>query len=169
MTGTTGDEDRAWMRRALDEARRAAERGEVPVGAVIVGPDGHAFADHNRTREAADPTAHAEVRVIRAAAERLCDWRLLDHTLYVTLEPCAMCAGAIVLARVPRVVFAAPDPKAGMCGSLDNLVQDARLNHSADLEAGLLAEESSELLRSFFAARRDPSAGNAADVRDVAP
>lgn len=154
MTGATGDADLAWMRRALDEARRGAERGEVPVGAVMVAPDGVAFADHNRTREASDPTGHAEVRVIRAAAERLGDWRLLDHTLYVTLEPCAMCAGAIVLARIPRVVFAAPDPKAGMCGSLENLVQDARLNHRVELEAGLLEEASAELLRAFFAARR---------------
>lgn len=154
MTGSTGEADLAWMRRALDEARRGAERGEVPVGAVLVGPGGDAFADHNRTREASDPTAHAELRVIRAAAERLGDWRLLEHTLYVTLEPCAMCAGAIVLARIPRVVFAAPDPKAGMCGSLENLVQDARLNHRVDLETGLLEEASADLLRGFFAGRR---------------
>jgi len=151
------------MRRALDEARRGAERGEVPVGAVLVGPDGLAFADHNRTREVSDPTAHAEVRVIRAAAERLGDWRLLDHTLYVTLEPCAMCAGAIVLARIPRVVFAAPDPKAGMCGSLENLVQDARLNHRVELEAGLLEEASADLLRGFFAARRGGGAAGEGD------
>jgi tRNA(adenine34) deaminase len=151
------------MRRALDEARRGAERGEVPVGAVLVGPDGRAFADHNRTREASDPTAHAEVRVIRAAAERLGDWRLLDHTLYVTLEPCAMCAGAIVLARIPRVVFSAPDPKAGMCGSLENLVQDPRLNHRVELEAGLLEEASADLLRGFFAVRRRGGAVGAAD------
>ena len=164
MTGTTGEADVAWMRRALDEARRASERDEVPVGAVLVGPEGRAFADHNRTREASDPTAHAEMRVIRAAAERSGDWRLLDHTLYVTLEPCAMCAGAIVLARIPRVVFAAPDPKAGMCGSLENLVQDARLNHRVELVAGLLEEASAELLRGFFVARRGGRDGGAAGV-----
>jgi tRNA(adenine34) deaminase len=169
VTGTAGEADRAWMRRALDEARRAAEREEVPVGAVLVGPDGLACADHNRTREAADPTAHAEVRVIRAAAGRLGDWRLLEHTLYVTLEPCAMCAGAIVLARIPRVVFAAPDPKAGMCGSLENLVQDPRLNHRVELEAGLLEEESAELLRMFFAARRGSELGESAPGEAVSP
>lgn len=146
--------DHEHMERALQEARVGAERDEVPVGAVLVAPDGAAFADHNRTREVADPTAHAEVRVIRRAAERLGDWRLLDHTLYVTLEPCAMCAGAIVLARIPRLVFAAGDPKAGMCGSLDNLVQDARLNHRVVVESGLLSEQSSALLREFFGARR---------------
>jgi tRNA(adenine34) deaminase len=146
--------DREQMERALSEARLGAERDEVPVGAVLVAPDGTVHADHNRTREATDPTAHAEVRVIRRAAERLGDWRLLDHTLYVTLEPCAMCAGAIVLARIPRLVFAARDPKAGMCGSLDNLVEDERLNHRVTVEAGLLADEASELLREFFGARR---------------
>ena len=149
--------DADWMRRALEEARLGAERDEVPVGAVLVAPDGTAFVDHNRTREAADPTAHAEIRVIRAAAGRLGDWRLLDHTLYVTLEPCAMCAGAIVLARIPRVLFAATDPKAGMCGSLGNLVQDPRLNHRVELESGLLQEEAASMLKAFFAARRTPS------------
>ncbi len=142
------------MERALTEARLAAERNEVPVGAVLVTADGTVLADHNRTREASDPTAHAEMLVIRAAARRLGDWRLLDHTLYVTLEPCAMCAGAIVLARIPRLVFAAPDPKAGMCGSLANLVQDPRLNHRVELDAGLLEAEASALLKRFFAARR---------------
>jgi tRNA(adenine34) deaminase len=112
------------------------------------------FEDHNRTRELADPTAHAEMLVLRAAADRLGDWRLEDHTMFVTLEPCAMCAGALVLARVPRLVVGAPDPKAGMCGSLGNLVQDARLNHRVDLRGGVLAEESGELLRRFFHARR---------------
>jgi tRNA(adenine34) deaminase len=151
------------MGRALDEARLGAERDEVPVGAVLVAPDGTVFADHNRTREASDPTAHAELRVIRQAASRLDDWRLLDHTLYVTLEPCAMCAGAIVLARIPRLVFAALDPKAGMCGSLENLLQDPRLNHRVELAPGLMEEEASALLKGFFAARRgsqQPASGS---------
>jgi tRNA(adenine34) deaminase len=147
------------MERALAEAIRGARSDEVPVGAALVAPDGTVFADHNRTRETADPTSHAEVRVIRRAAERLGDWRLLDHTLYVTLEPCAMCAGAIILARIPRLVFAARDPKAGMCGSLENLVQDERLNHRVTVETGLLNDRASNLLRDFFAVRRRSPAG----------
>ena len=160
MTEPFAPLDREHMERALAEARLGAERDEVPVGAVLVAPDGTVFADHNRTREAADPTAHAEVRVIRRAAERLGDWRLLGHTLYVTLEPCAMCAGAIVLARIPRLVFAARDSKAGMCGSLDNLVEDERLNHRVAVEAGLLSDQASALLREFFGARRRSAAGS---------
>ena len=156
------------MDRALAEARLGAERGEVPVGALLVAPDGTAFADHNRTREVSDPTAHAEIRVIRAAAEKLGDWRLLDHTLYVTLEPCAMCAGAIVLARIPRLVFAAADPKAGMCGSLANLVQDSRLNHFVELEPGVGADAASRRHREFFAARRG-GPGTASVTSDGAP
>jgi tRNA(adenine34) deaminase len=148
------ERDIAWMRRALAQAERGAAEDEVPVGAVLVGPGGRAFEDHNRTRGNADPTAHAEMLVLRAAAARQGDWRLEGHTLYVTLEPCAMCAGAIVLARVPRLVYGASDPKAGMCGSLENLVQDPRLNHAVELEAGVLAEPSGELLREFFRARR---------------
>ena len=148
------DADVAWMRRALGLDERAAAEDEVPVGAVLVAPDGTAFEDHNRTRGDADPTAHAEMLVLRAAAEDQGDWRLEEHTLYVTLEPCAMCAGAIVLGRVPRLVYGAVDPKAGMCGSLDNLVQDPRLNHTVELTGGVLAEECGELLRSFFRARR---------------
>jgi tRNA(adenine34) deaminase len=154
------------MERALAEARLGAERGEVPVGAVLVAPDGRSVADHNRTRETADPTAHAEMLVIRAAAERLGDWRLLDHTLYVTLEPCAMCAGAIVLSRIPRLVFATADPKAGMCGSLEDLVRDPRLNHAVEVETGLAAEEASGLLKRFFAARRAWEAGSGSGPGD---
>jgi tRNA(adenine34) deaminase len=147
-------EDDVWMSRALDLARAAAERGEVPVAAVIV-RDGLVLAESaNRTITDSDPTAHAEVTVIRAAASAEGDWRLLDTTLYVTLEPCAMCAGAIVLARVPRVVFGAMDPKAGMGGSLDNLLQDGRLNHRCEVTAGVRAEESGMLLKRFFRARR---------------
>lgn len=149
--------DRLWMDRALARAREAAASGEVPVGAVVVSPGGKAFEDRNRTRELSDPTAHAESLAIRRAAAFLCDWRLEGHTLYVTLEPCAMCAGAIVLARIERVVFGAVDPKAGMCGSLGNLVQDARLNHRVELITGVGADEASELLKSFFAERRGRS------------
>jgi len=148
------ESDLHWMERAVELAREAAAHEEVPVGAVVVAPDGTAFEERNRTRELADPTAHAEMLAIRRAAAHQGDWRLEAHTLFVTLEPCAMCAGAIVLSRVDRVVFAAHDPKAGMCGSLGNLVQDGRLNHSVQLVAGVRAEEASALLRSFFAERR---------------
>lgn len=142
------------MARALELARAGALRGEVPVGAVIV-RGGEVIAEsHNRTVEDCDPTAHAEAVAIRAAARRLGDWRLEDCTLYTTLEPCALCAGAAVLARIPRLVFGATDPKAGMAGSLGNLVQDPRLNHRVELLGGVLAEESGELLRDFFRARR---------------
>lgn len=143
-----------WMEIALEEARRGAARGEVPVGAVVVCGGELVARDHNRTREAADPTAHAEVRALRAAAAKLGDWRLSDCALYVTLEPCAMCAGAIVLARIHQLVFAAHDPKAGMCGSLGNLVQDERLNHRVAVDSGVLAEESGALLREFFQEKR---------------
>lgn len=142
------------MRRALAQAERAAEAGEVPVGALLLAPDGTVFEDHNRTRELSDPAAHAEMLVVRAAARALGDWRLEGHVLFVTLEPCAMCAGALVLARIARLVYAAADPKAGMCGSLENLVQDARLNHRVSLTGGVLAEESAVLLRTFFQTRR---------------
>jgi len=142
------------MARALELARAGALRGEVPVGAVIV-RGGEVIAEaHNRTNLDSDPTAHAEALAIRSAARRLGDWRLEDCTLYTTLEPCAHCAGAVVLARIPRLVFGAADPKAGMAGSLDNLVQDPRLNHRVELRSGVLAEESAELLRGFFRARR---------------
>ena len=146
--------DTHWMERALALAREAARCGEVPVGAVVVSPDGTAHEGHNRTRDLSDPTAHAEVLAIRRAADRLGDWRLEGHTLYATLEPCAMCAGAIVLSRIERVVFGARDPKAGMCGSLGNLVQDERLNHAVELASGIGAEESARLLKTFFADRR---------------
>lgn len=142
------------MARALEQARLAAVRGEVPVGAVLVLGDRMVAEGHNRTATHHDPTAHAEVVVLRQAARRQGDFRLEHTTLYVTLEPCAMCAGALVLARVPRVVYGAPDPKAGMAGSLDNLLQDPRLNHRCALTAGVLAAASGELLRAFFRARR---------------
>ncbi len=143
-----------WMSRALLQARAAAARAEVPVGAVIVRAGDVLGEGHNRTITDADPTAHAEVVAIRQAAATVGDWRLIDCTLYVTLEPCAMCAGAIVLARIPRVVYGARDPKAGMVDSLGNLLRDPRLNHRCEVAAGVLAEESSELLKGFFRERR---------------
>ncbi len=147
-------DDSRWMAIALEEARAGGKLAEVPVGAVVV-RDGKVLArHHNRTRELADPTAHAEVLALREAAEQLGDWRLSGCTLYVTLEPCAMCAGAIVLSRLERLVFATPDPKAGMCGSLENLVQDERLNHRVVLETGVMAEAAADLMREFFRERR---------------
>jgi tRNA(adenine34) deaminase len=146
--------DERFMGIALDEARRCAEWGDVPIGCAIV-RGGEVLATAGNQREGAeDPTAHAEVVAIRHAAAELRTWRLETCTLYVTLEPCAMCAGAIVLARLDRVVFGTTDPKAGFAGSLGNLVQDPRLNHEATLVSGVLAEESGELLRAFFQARR---------------
>lgn len=142
------------MARALELARTGALRGEVPVGAVIVRGGDVVAEAHNRTVEDCDPTAHAEALAIRSAARRLGDWRLEDCTLYTTLEPCAHCAGAVVLARIPRLVFGAADPKAGMAGSLENLVQDPRLNHRVELRGGVLGEESAALLRGFFRSRR---------------
>ena len=149
-----GNDDRLWMGRALELARAAYVRDEVPVGAVLVREGRMVAEGHNRTFTDADPTAHAEVVVIRDAARAQGDFRLLDCTLYVTLEPCAMCSGALVLARVPRVVYAATDPKAGMAGTLGNLLQDERLNHRCRLTGGVEAEASAELLRAFFRERR---------------
>lgn len=142
------------MARALERAREARTVGEVPVGAVLV-REGRILAEaHNRTITWTDPTAHAELVAIRAGAGRLGDWRLLETTLYVTLEPCAQCAGAIVLARIPRVVYGAADPKAGMAGSLGNLLEDSRLNHQAEVRGGVLAAEAARLLQDFFRERR---------------
>ena len=142
------------MRRAMELAQRAAEEGEVPVGAVVV-VDGTIVGEGwNRPIGAADPTAHAEIQAMRAASAALRNYRLLDSTLYVTLEPCPMCVGAIFHARVRRVVFGAKDPKTGAAGSVVDLFAEEKLNHHATVEGGLLAEECSELLRRFFAARR---------------
>lgn len=151
-----GPFDGAMMERALVLARQAAEAGDVPVGAVVFETrTGAVLGEGLNTREASgDPTGHAEVVAIRAAAQRLGDWRLNDCTLAVTLEPCAMCAGAIVNARVGRVVYGAPDPKAGCAGSLMRLTEDPRLNHRVSPVRGLLADLSSEMLRSFFKERR---------------
>jgi tRNA(adenine34) deaminase len=143
-----------FMRLALREASLALEHEDVPIGAVVV-HDGEVIGlGHNERELRADPTAHAEMIALREAARRLESWRILDSVLYVTLEPCAMCAGAIVLARVPRVVFGARDPKAGAAGSVLNVLATEQLNHRPQVEEGLLAEESADLLRAFFAARR---------------
>jgi tRNA(adenine34) deaminase len=153
-------DDRFWMNEALAEARRAAEIGEVPIGAVIV-REGEApeiseiiGRGHNRREIDRDPLAHAEILAIRQAAEKVGGWRLTGCTMYVTLEPCAMCAGALVNSRIERLVFAAPDPKAGWCGTLGNLVQDPRLNHRLELTAGVGEDESAALLRGFFSLLR---------------
>jgi tRNA(adenine34) deaminase len=146
--------DEYFMRLALREAERAMEHDDVPIGAVIV-HDGEVLASGRNEREQRqDPTAHAEVLALREAAGRLGSWRVLDSVLYVTLEPCAMCAGAIVLARVPRVVFGAWDPKAGAAGSVLDVLAQPQLNHRPEVAGGLLAEECGALLSSFFARRR---------------
>ena len=142
------------MALALEEARRAESHGDVPIGAAIY-RDGELLARAGNERELRkDPTAHAEVLAIRAAAERLGGWRLPGTTLYVTLEPCAMCAGAIVLARIPTVVFGTPDPKAGAAGSVLDVLAEPALNHRPQVRGGVLEAECGALLRGFFAARR---------------
>jgi len=144
------------MRAALDEARLALASGDVPVGALVLDADGTVVGRGHNLREATgDPTAHAEVLALRDAAARLGTWRLDGCTLVVTLEPCTMCAGAIVLARLPRLVLGAWDPKAGATGSVHDLVRDRRLNHQVEVVGGVLEEECGALLREFFAARRD--------------
>ena len=142
------------MLEALREAERAGRRGEVPVGAVVVGAGRVLGRAGNAIEAAQDPTAHAEMLALRQAATALGTRRLLETTLYVTLEPCAMCAGAAVLARVPRLVFGAADPKAGACGSLRNVAEDPRLNHRCQVRGGVLERECAELLKGFFVALR---------------
>lgn len=138
------------MQEAIDEAKKAEQIGEVPIGAVIVKNGEVIGRGHNRREIDNDPTAHAEMIAIREASERTGAWRLLECTLYVTLEPCPMCAGAIVQARVPVVVYGAPDPKAGCAGTLMNLLQEERFNHRVDVVDGVLREECGELLSEFF-------------------
>jgi len=146
--------DEYFMRLALREAERALEHDDIPVGAIVVLDGEVVGTGHNEREVRADPTAHAELIALRDAARALGTWRVLESVLYVTLEPCAMCAGAIVLARVPRVVFGASDPKAGAAGSVLDVLGEPRLNHRPQVESGLLAEECADLLRSFFASRR---------------
>jgi tRNA(adenine34) deaminase len=146
--------DEYFMRLALREAQRAAEHEDVPIGAVVAHSGELIAAGHNERELRQDPTAHAEIIAVREAARILGSWRVLDAVLYVTLEPCAMCAGAIVLARIPRVVFGASDPKAGACGSVLDVLGESRLNHRPEVAAGLLAGECGALLSGFFASRR---------------
>jgi tRNA(adenine34) deaminase len=156
VSTTTGlfGRDEYFMRLALREAERSTGHDDVPIGCVITHSGEVIAAAPNERELRGDPTAHAEVVAIRQAAEKLGGWRLHDTVLYVTLEPCAMCAGAIVLARVPRVIYGAPDPKAGAAGSVLDVLGEPRLNHRPEVAGGLLAGESSALLRDFFASRR---------------
>ena len=143
------------MRLALEAAREAAEGGDVPVGAVLLDNSGEAVTiDRNRREELSDPTAHAEMLVLSRRSREVGDWRLTGHTLVITLEPCPMCAGAAVWARLERIVYGAADPKAGAAWSLYNIPQDRRLNHRVELVEGVLASESGALLEKFFASRR---------------
>ena len=149
------ERDLYFMREALREAEAAARKGEVPVGAILVSEEGDLLARaHNQPISLCDPTAHAEILALREGAKRLGNYRLLGTTLYVTLEPCPMCAGALVYARVKRLVFGARDAKSGACGSIYNIVNDERLNHRLEVISGLLEEEAAKLLRDFFKIRR---------------
>jgi tRNA(adenine34) deaminase len=147
--------DATFMREALSLARRAAASGEVPVGAVVVKDGTVVGCGHNQPVSAQDPTAHAEVIALRKAAEQIGNYRLAGCDLYVTLEPCTMCAGAIMHARIGRVIYGTPDPKSGACGSVVDLFAESRLNHHATVVGGVLAEESAQLLQEFFSVRRD--------------
>jgi tRNA(adenine34) deaminase len=149
-TGTAAITDDRWMNAALDEARRAVDEGEVPVGAVVVMGERIVGRGHNRTEALKDPTAHAEVLAIGAAARSLGVPRLTGATIYVTMEPCPMCAGAIVLARLDRLVYGCPDPKAGYAGSLGNIVDDSLLNHRAAVTSGVLRDQCAALVSAFF-------------------
>ena len=161
-------DDDHWMGLALEEAERAAAEGEVPVGAVVINGAEVIGRAHNLREKDGDPLAHAEVLALRQAAQALGDWRLECCTLYVTLEPCSMCAGALVNSRVERLVFATRDPKAGFCGSLGNLVQDDRLNHRLEVVEGVRREESAALLKNFFAGLRRKAAQKKASSASVA-
>jgi tRNA(adenine34) deaminase len=154
MNGHFFPRDDYFMRMALREAERALEHDDVPIGAVLVRDGELVAAAHNERELRQDPTAHAEIIALREAARVEGSWRLLDTVVYVTLEPCAMCAGALVLARVPRVVYGASDPKAGACGSVLDVLGEPQLNHRPEVAGGLLAQECGELLSGFFASRR---------------
>ncbi len=156
-------DDHAFMEDALKEAAQAAALGEVPIGALIVHQGTVLARAHNYRETWQDPTAHAEVIAIRTAAKKIGSWRLLDTTLYVTLEPCVMCLGAILLARIPRIFFAAWDPKGGACGSVVDFSQQPRLNHQVIVVGGLLQEESRQLLQSFFRTLRADSPNRPAE------
>ena len=152
-----GVNDAFCMAQALELARASQAAGEIPVGAVVVKDGAVIGRGHNRPISSRDPTAHAEIVALRDAAQRIGNYRLADCSLYVTLEPCAMCAGAIMHARIGRVIFGATDPKSGACGSVVNLFAEDRLNHHATVIGGVLAEEAAQLLQDFFAARRRAS------------
>jgi tRNA(adenine34) deaminase len=151
---TSPDDDERWMRLAIHEARKALDHDDVPVGAIVVHDGAVIGAGHNERELRQDPTAHAEMIALRQAAAALGSWRLLDTVLYVTLEPCAQCAGAIVLGRVPRVVYGTADPKAGAAGSVLDILAEPRLNHRPQVASGVLAAECAALLVDFFRARR---------------
>jgi len=146
--------DEYWMQAALKQAELAFDAGEVPVGAVVVHEDRIIGRGHNQTEVLQDPTAHAEILAIGAAAGTLGSWRLIDCTLYVTIEPCCMCAGAVVWSRLSRLVYGAPDPKAGACGSLYDIVSDERLNHQVPTTHGVRMEEAGGYMKAFFLERR---------------
>lgn len=154
MSPASPSDDERFIEAALAEAQAAADEGEVPVGAVVVWQGRIIGRGHNRVEATQDPTAHAEIIAIGAACQTMKSWRLEDATLYATLEPCHMCAGAIVLARMPRLVYGARDPKAGACGSLALVPQDLRLNHRAEIVSGILAPECGAILEAFFQAKR---------------
>ncbi len=156
MSLPTGDRDEHFLREAILEARAAEQAGEVPVGAILVAANGETILarGNNQVLRTSDPTAHAEIVAMRAAGLALNNYRLLGTTLFTTLEPCAMCAGAILHARIARLVYAAADPKAGACGSVLEVLNHPRLNHTVEVTAGLLAEECSALLTQFFRAKR---------------
>ena len=148
------NEDEKWMSLALEQARKAEEEGEVPVGAVLVKDDLLIAKAHNQPISTNDPTAHAEIQLLRAAGEELNNYRLNGTSLYVTLEPCAMCLGAMMYARVERIVYGAHDPKTGVCGSSENLIDANCFNHKIDLVSGVLENECKQLLKKFFISRR---------------
>lgn len=156
MNAPADEAKSVYMRAALDEAAKSAGIGEVPIGAVLVHEKKIIARSHNHRETWQDPTAHAEMIVIREAAKALGGWRLIDTTLFVTLEPCAMCLGAIILARIPRLVFGARDPKAGACGSVLDFARDPRLNHRIDVMEGMLADDSQRMLTQFFRELRTP-------------
>jgi len=147
-------EDEKWMSFALEQARKAEKEGEVPVGAILVKDDLVIARAHNKPISTNDPTAHAEIQLIRAAGEELKNYRLPGTSLYVTLEPCAMCLGAIMHARIERVIFGAHDQKTGVCGSSENFMEASCFNHKIDLVSGVLENESKQLLKNFFNSRR---------------
>ncbi len=157
MEGRRRTLDEMWMDLALEEARQCVEWGDVPVGAIVVREDEVLAAAGNQRELTRDPTAHAELLAIRDASQKLGTWRLTGCSMYVTLEPCPMCAGALVLARVERLVYGARDPKGGFVGSLGDIVRDPRLNHRLEVTTGVRAAESTALLKEFFASRRPPS------------